>query len=139
MTLWQRVVTLLTLVFFANTSFAAVCDFECSIVAAGRTYQAGAPDANVSSGGHHSGHHLQVASQAVSTVIASTPRGSSHCEHPVQATSQFKLGTKKSASDLSTARPTFDPLLVDAAITEIQTAESPPILSNVPLQLSLRI
>lgn len=136
---WRKAVALLTLVFFANTGFAAVCDFECSILEVTPTHQAGVPDANTPSAGHHSGHYSQVSSPRSSPAIKSASMVSSHCEHPVQATSQFKLGTKKSATDLSTARPTFDPLLVKTAITEVQTAESPPFLSNVPLQLSLRI
>lgn len=136
---WRKSVALLTLVFFANTGFAAVCDFGCSILEVRPIHQAGVSDANTQSAGHHSGHHSPVLSPRSSTAIESASEGSSHCEHSVRVTSQFKLGTKKSATNLGTVRPTFDPVVVDAAISEIQPAESPPFLSNVPIQFSLRI
>ena len=136
---WRKTVALLTLVFFANTGFAALCDFECSIFEARPTNATGLFDARASTPAHH-GHHLQTSSSGSSAAVVSVTTPSSLCEHPEQLTSEFKLASKKAAANaLPSIQSAVAPMLGNPDNDRVGTAESPPFLSNVPLQISLRI
>ena len=139
---WRKIIALLTLLFFANMGFAAICDFECSIFEARPAQSTMSPEASASSAAHHhSGHDSQVLSSSTSSpAFTAVSMQSSLCEHPVQVTSEFRIASNNPAVNVMLSmRSTPEPMLGNADSIRVQTAESPPSLSKVPLQISLRI
>lgn len=132
---WRKTVALLTLVFFANTAFAALCNLECSLFAGGAMQKAGMRH----SPAHGLGHHSMGSSRGCSTAAAAAPIEAAQCEHPLQVTSGFKLTFEKPLAAAVVCQTNLHAASEDAAIHRAERAESPPLLSQAPREISLRI
>lgn len=143
MRFWQKVASVLCLAFMATTGFAATCDVECTFFNARPDHhasfkQAATSEASASVGNHHSGHHSENPRFSPPST-ASLLTASGRCEDLGQIGSVLKPVPDRSRVSLLPAVRGFSEPALDATVTPILLTESPPLLSNAPLQTSLRI
>ena len=136
MSCWRKTVALLTLLFFANSAFAVLCELECSTYAASPVHH---PHTTELTAAHHLLHHTHLSNLEFSVTVAASSMDATLCEHPSQAASRFKLASEKTTVDTIARTSALDSAAGSPDVPQERSAESPPLLNSAPLRISLRI